>query len=667
MKNDKKYNIGVLIGGVHTYFPREHIRGISDAAKEFDANVYFFLGTQTKDFFEDMLGGTHKDSYDYQFNTIHDYSLIGGLDGLIINYGTLGLQLKNKSAEQFALKFNSIPTVFLTEIVHSANCHSLICDNHQGIRLIMEHLILKHHCRKILFMEGPAQNTDSKERTATYFEMMQKYKLPVTPQMIGQGDYSEFVDRQVEQLLDDNPDAQAIVFANDEMAFSGYRVCEKRGLTVGKDILITGFDDCERASGMEPPLTTIQQDGILMGKMAMYDLISRLDGKKVSSRRVPVSLCNRESCGCHGKNSKIYNTPLNLTQQIHNLNRTITNMKLELINFQRKSWFIPFLARNLNNCMENEHAFLMEAMNNIRELHTKCTYLFLLDEPVIYKKGAKWICPDNLRLAAYYHNNSTKAFHLYDRPSVNSRNGLCQLMEDDEQHQFMIFLLFSGEKQYGVLACDIHQEDFPFFYIISLQLGLSLYYLELNKAEALRRREMSHDIELMKERNRILGIISKYDELTGLLNLRGFTERVRIFCHDNPHRRAYVICGDLDHLKEINDTWGHPAGNFALQSVAKILQSCLRNYDILARVGGDEFLILLDCETEHFENAFRERVKNACAAFNSDSDKPFLVEISIGIAEFQPAPDIDIDHLIALADQDLYEAKKHRRNSVRRS
>ena len=240
-------------------------------------------------------------------------------------------------------------------------------------------------------------------------------------------------------------------------------------------------------------------------------------------------------------------------------------------------------------------------------------------------------------------------------------------MEDDEQHQFMIFLLFSGEKQYGVLACDIHQEDFPFFYIISLQLGLSLYYLELNKAEALRRREMSHDIELMKERNRILGIISKYDELTGLLNLRGFTERVRIFCHDNPHRRAYIICGDLDHLKEINDNLGHHAGNFDIQSVAKILKSCLRNYDILARVGGDEFLILLDCETEHFENVFRERVKNACAAFNSDSDKPFLVEISIGIAEFQPAPDIDIDHLIALADQDLYEAKKHRRNSVRRS
>ena len=377
MKEHKRYNIGILIGGVHTYFPKEHILGIAEAAEELDVNVCFFLGTQTKDFFEDMLGGTHKNSFDYQFNTIHDYSLIGGLDGLIINYGTLGLQLKNESAEQFALKFNSIPTVFLTEIVHEPNCHSLICDNKQGIRLVMAHLIEEHHCSNILFVSGPAQNTDAKERKATYFEMMERYHLPVSDKMIAQGDYSEFVDRQVNQLLDDNPNAEAIVFANDEMAFAGYRVCEKRGLKVGKDILITGFDDCERASGMDPALTTVVQDGVLMGRMAVYDLIYKLDGKDALSRRVPVFLCIRESCGCQEKNGKTPNTPLNFVDQIHKLNRTITNMKLELINFQRKSWFIPSLARNLNDCMDDEHAFLLEAMENMRELRTKCTSSFL--------------------------------------------------------------------------------------------------------------------------------------------------------------------------------------------------------------------------------------------------------------------------------------------------
>ena len=239
-------------------------------------------------------------------------------------------------------------------------------------------------------------------------------------------------------------------------------------------------------------------------------------------------------------------------------------------------------------------------------------------------------------------------------------------MSDDERHQFVIFLLFSGEKQYGLLACDIQQEEFPFFYVISLQIGLSLHYLEISKAEAQRRQEMSRDLELVRERNRVLGFISKYDELTGLLNLRGFTEQIKKLCSSEINQRAYIICGDLDHLKEINDTWGHPAGNFALQSVARILGGRLRSQDTLARVGGDEFLILLNCEEENFQDIFRKRVKDACTVFNAESDKPFLVEISLGIAEFHPKPDTDTQEIIALVDKDLYEAKKHRRKSVRR-
>ena len=182
--------------------------------------------------------------------------------------------------------------------------------------MVISHLVEEHHLSRILFVAGPEHNTDAIERKEAYLETMKKYGLPVTPGMIAQGDYSEFVDKQVERLLDSNPDAQAIVFANDEMAFAGYRVCEKRGLVVGKDIMITGFDDCERASGMEPPLTTIQQDGELMGKMAVYDLVNRLDGKdpgkEAVSRRVPVSFVKRESCGCVSEDVSKKETPMGL-------------------------------------------------------------------------------------------------------------------------------------------------------------------------------------------------------------------------------------------------------------------------------------------------------------------------------------------------------------------
>lgn len=80
--------------------------------------------------------------------------------------------------------------------------------------------------------------------------------------MIAQGDYSEFVDRQVQHLLDDNPDAQAIVFANDEMAFSGYHVCEQRGLKVSRissllvlmtaSVLRYGASSYNRSAGWRP-------------------------------------------------------------------------------------------------------------------------------------------------------------------------------------------------------------------------------------------------------------------------------------------------------------------------------------------------------------------------------------------------------------------------------
>lgn len=671
MEEKKRYNLGILIGGVHTYFPKEHIKGISEAAKELDVNVCFFLGTRTKDFFEDVLGGSQKNSYDYQFNTIHDYSLIGGLDGLIINYGTLGIQLKEDNPDKFARKYNSMPTVFLTEVVDIPNCHSLICDNKGGIHMIVRHLVEEHHLSRILFVAGPEHNTDAIERKEAYLEAMESYRFPVTPRMIAQGDYSEFVDKQVERLLDDNPDAQAIVFANDEMAFAGYRVCEKRGLRVGRDIMITGFDDCERASGMEPPLTTVLQDGELMGKMAVYDLVRWLDGEDTGSeevsRRVPVSLVKRESCGCMSEELEKKATSENLSTQVHRLNKTIARMKMELIGFQRKSWFIPVLGRDLNNCMDDEQAFLKEIMGKMRELHTRCTHLFLLDEPIVYDGRRKWTCPYNLHLAASYEDGRITTKAAYERPQVMKENGLCHLMENGKRHQYMVFLLFSGEKQYGLLACDIDQEDFPFFYVISLQIGLSLRYLEISKAEATRRLEMSRNMEEIQERNRVLGIISEYDELTGLLNLRGFMEHTRRVCQAGNGQRAYMIYGDLDHLKEINDTWGHPAGNFALKSVAEILKGCLRSNDILGRVGGDEYIIMLECEEADFGETFRQRIKLACNRFNEKSGKPFLVEISLGITEFRPNSSTNVQQVISLADQQLYEAKKHRRKSVSRA
>ncbi len=666
MTKKRRYSIGVLIGGVHTNFPKEIIKGVILASIELDVDVYFYLGTQTKGFFQDVIGVYSSNSYDYQFNSIHDYSLISGLDGLIISFGTLGKYLNNPDVKAFAEKFKSIPTVFLQERVERENCHFLISDNYQGICLVMEHLIEKHGCKKILYMDGPENNTDAAERKQAYLDMMEKYGLPVTPTMIERGDYSEFVDAEVERLLDNNPHADAIVFANDDMAASAYKVCARRSLTIGKDILLTGYDNSETATGLLPPLTTVAQDAIAMGREAVYDMIKRLRGKPVESKRIPVSFVQRESCGCLPV-SMTETRSADLSLEIQKLTHTIAHMKQDAINFQRKSWVIPLLARDLNDCIDDEAEFCFQIMNKMKELHANSSYLFLLDPPIIYEGISDSICPDGLRLASYYRHGRAMSYQVNDRPLVTKENNISKIMDDGDRHKFMIFLLFSGERQYGLLACDIEQEDFSFFYVVSLQLGLSLRYLEISRQEAMHRHALSHDIEVIRDQNRVLDIMSNHDELTGLLNLRGFTEQAGVLRKQfaSPHK-AYMIYGDLDHLKEINDSWGHTEGNFALCSLADILRESLRSTDLIARIGGDEFLALVVSDQDAFDEVFRARIKNACETLNAQSEKPYYVEVSLGIVGFSFDQSTDIQKMVAEADKKLYESKKRRRPSIRK-
>ena len=667
MKAKKRYTIGVMVGGMHGNFPKEIISGIISAGAELDVNVCLFLGTQTKGVFQDILLDEYKqNTYDYQFNTIYDYALISGLDGLIISYGTLARYMENITLNDFAKKFIHIPTIFMSAVVDLPGCYSLISDNYQGICTVVEHLITEHHCERILFMTGPQNNTDSEERKNAYLDTMKKYALPVTPDMIGHGDFSEFVNDEVERLLDRNDHPQAIVFANDDMALAGYKVCAKRGLVVGRDILITGFDDCDIAGSLNPPLTTVAQDGKAMARMAIYDMLRILNHEQIADRRIPVSFVQRESCGCPSLDEPEKEPALNLASEVHRLTHVIADMKLEFQNFQRKSWFIPIIARELNDYVDDEKEFCLQNMERIKELRTKGAYLFLLDPPVAYDGNSDWTCPDTLRLASFYRNGRSVSYEPSDRPHVTAENPLSHLTNDGDRHNFMTFLLFSGERQYGLLLCDIQSEDFSFFYFVSLQIGLSLRYLEISKIEEAHRRAMSHDMEQIREEKRVLDIESGYDKLTGLLNLRGFTEQIKKIHRTVVSENAYMIYADLDHLKEINDTWGHLEGNFALQSVSKVLKSCLRDTDLLARIGGDEFIVLITSGTESFEPLFRNRIAEACWQLNEYSEKPYYVEISMGIVPFVLDADANLQEVIAEADRRLYENKKSRRPSIRK-
>jgi diguanylate cyclase (GGDEF)-like protein len=121
---------------------------------------------------------------------------------------------------------------------------------------------------------------------------------------------------------------------------------------------------------------------------------------------------------------------------------------------------------------------------------------------------------------------------------------------------------------------------------------------------------------------------------------------------------------DLDHLKEINDNFGHSSGDDAIRDACDILKKTVRSSDLIARLGGDEFVGMFIADNSDFQAMFRVRLKDAFEEYNRTSGKPYVVEVSIGVTYFTCRQGMEISRIINEADSFLYEEKKHRRASA---
>lgn len=180
MSEEKIFHIGVMIGNVHTQHPMELIRGICEAAKTENVNISFFVGAQGNAL--DFWNGDENElsAYNYQYNSLYDYALIAGLDAIIISYGTLCIYLDRDDREEFAAKYRSVPLVILEEYDEDSCDSFIISDNFGSMYTIMEHILTYHGYKKVVYLSGPKNNTDSNERERAYLEAMTAHGLTVT-------------------------------------------------------------------------------------------------------------------------------------------------------------------------------------------------------------------------------------------------------------------------------------------------------------------------------------------------------------------------------------------------------------------------------------------------------------------------------------------------------
>jgi diguanylate cyclase (GGDEF)-like protein len=163
--------------------------------------------------------------------------------------------------------------------------------------------------------------------------------------------------------------------------------------------------------------------------------------------------------------------------------------------------------------------------------------------------------------------------------------------------------------------------------------------------------------DLLRAQNEQLAIEANEDSLTGLLNRSAFRRRVASALEAPDGDRVAVLFVDLDGFKQVNDDHGHDAGDQVLRAVARRLATAVRDHDVLARYGGDEFTVLCEgVDGEAMALAIVDRVSRAVNAPLAVGGALMPVGASVGYA--LTGPDRDIDALLQAADRAMYRRKR---------
>lgn len=176
-----------------------------------------------------------------------------------------------------------------------------------------------------------------------------------------------------------------------------------------------------------------------------------------------------------------------------------------------------------------------------------------------------------------------------------------------------------------------------------------------------------HDIRLTKQAMQILQHTARRDFLTGLYNFRSFTDHLEDLKQQTilHSREVALITVDIDHFKQVNDTYGHEAGDEVLRQFAKRLQDGVTDSGYVSRNGGEEFSILVEQLTVAKVSALAEQLREriVAAPFVLSSGVLLHLTASFGVASF-PETTGQIQHIVTDADAALYQSKQNGRNRV---
>lgn len=663
----KRLNVALFISEFEDPFANMLCEGAVKAAKEKDYNLFIFPGK----FLDSRMSPVFKDEYAYQHNCLFQFIAERSIDVAIINLGNIAPQMSLEDKKRF-LQMIPVPVILISDTIDDYS--SVNFDNTTGITLGIEHLIRKHHRKHFGYVSGPANNIDAVERQRIFEKTMAQNHIEKQQYRIVEGDFSSDCTDVIEALLEEYPEMDALVCANDMMCYAAYQVLAAHHLEVGQNIAVLGFDDAPYSAQIKPGLTTVKADPALLGYKAV-GLCERVLNGEHHNLMVDTTFVVRGSCGC----DKIpyqnnFGDVLSVQANLDSLTHTLAAISRNQLNYEA----------------ENDKIYYM-ILESLCKMNIQGIYLYTFMNELEHKKGQIWVQPEAVRLRAYYKAPYRREPYIVYQPmpiyyypvreeDIKEIEPAQQIIPfdhifdhayiDQDQQQIMVLtLLYAGEIQYGFMMWDVREAYYGYLGQLSYQISSALKTNKLLHKKNQMAATLEITLQQVREKNSILEEISQIDELTQIYNRRGFLNSMKrnVIDQSNLGKPALIVYADMNNLKLINDQFGHEEGDYALQMIGQILQESiheLREKGSAGRIGGDEFSAYLIMEEEDQEVALRSRIDEITERMNRENDKPYYVSMSVGIRHFVCAEEINISELMEQADEQLYEYKKKKRKSI---
>lgn len=292
MENEmRRKTIGILVGGIMDDFTKLICRGAMQMAKQLDVNLVVFPGK----YLNRDLSDNPELRYEYQFGTAFSYARPENVDAIMVAAGSIGCFTDKENIEKMLKEFEGIPCVLVAYKMDGYPC--VLFDNYSGIEEGLNYLIQKIGLKKFGMIGGSLDNTDAMERREAFINVLGKNGIPFQEKMYVSGDFSRKSVEAYRQILDNNPDMEAVFCVNDDTAIGFYDEVKKRGLQIGKDIRIFGYDDVIISTKMNPTLSSVRADSTLLGEEAVKMALHMAHGEQVESRVLPTQFVKRDSVG----------------------------------------------------------------------------------------------------------------------------------------------------------------------------------------------------------------------------------------------------------------------------------------------------------------------------------------------------------------------------------